>query len=50
MRTRLARASVAAARARLARTTAAIDDNDDELRKAVASRTYVDGGYGFDVF
>jgi acyl-CoA dehydrogenase family protein 9 len=41
---------VAGARVRLARTAAAMDDNDDELRKAVASRTYVDGGYGFDVF
>ena len=28
---------------------AAVDKNDDELRKAVASRAYVDGGYPFDV-
>jgi len=28
---------------------AAIDKNDDELRKAVASRTYADGGYPLDV-
>ena len=26
-----------------------VDRNDDELRKAVASQTYVDGGYPFDV-
>jgi acyl-CoA dehydrogenase family protein 9 len=40
---------VAAAERRLAQTVAAIDKNDDELRKAVASRTYADGGYPFDV-
>ncbi len=34
---------------RLAQTVAAVDKNDDELRKAVASKTYVDGGYPFDV-
>jgi acyl-CoA dehydrogenase family protein 9 len=34
---------------RLAQTIAAVDKNDDELRKAVASKTYVDGGYPFDV-
>ena len=28
---------------------AAVDKNDDELRKAVASKTYVDGGYPFDL-
>ena len=31
------------------RRSPAIDKNDDELRKTVASRTYVDGGYPFDV-
>jgi acyl-CoA dehydrogenase family protein 9 len=40
---------VAAAERRLAQTVAAVDKNDDELRKAVASKTYVDGGYPFDV-
>jgi acyl-CoA dehydrogenase family protein 9 len=40
---------VAAAEKRLARLVAAVDKNDDELRKAVASKTYVDGGYPFDV-
>jgi acyl-CoA dehydrogenase family protein 9 len=40
---------VAAAEHRLAQTVAAVDRNDDELRKAVASKTYVDGGYPFDV-
>jgi acyl-CoA dehydrogenase family protein 9 len=34
---------------RLAHTVAAVDRNDDELRKSVASKTYVDGGYPFDV-
>jgi acyl-CoA dehydrogenase family protein 9 len=41
--------AVAAAETRLAQLVAAVDKNDDELRKAVASRTYVDGGYPFDV-
>ncbi len=41
---------VASAEQRLARTVAQIAENDDELRKSVASRTYVDGGYAFDVF
>ena len=45
----LTRIFVSAAERRLAHTVAAIDDNDDELRKAVASKTYVDGGYPFDV-
>jgi acyl-CoA dehydrogenase family protein 9 len=40
---------VAAAEERMARTVAAFDKNDDELRKAVASKAYVDGGYPFDV-
>ena len=37
------------ARRRLAHQVAAVDKNDDELRKAVATRAYVDGGYPFDV-
>ncbi len=41
--------AVAAAERRLARLVAAVDKNDDELRKAVASRAYVDGGYPLDV-
>ncbi|MGO9832895.1 MAG: acyl-CoA dehydrogenase family protein [Polyangiaceae bacterium] len=41
--------AVASAERRLAQVVAAVDKNDDELRKAVASRTYVDGGYPFDV-
>jgi acyl-CoA dehydrogenase family protein 9 len=34
---------------RLSHIVAAVDRNDDELRKAVATKTYVDGGYPFDV-
>jgi acyl-CoA dehydrogenase family protein 9 len=41
---------VGTAAVRLARNVASMEENDDELRKAVATRTYVDGGYGFDVF
>jgi acyl-CoA dehydrogenase family protein 9 len=41
--------AVAAAERRLSQVVSAVDKNDDELRKAVASRTYVDGGYPFDV-
>jgi acyl-CoA dehydrogenase family protein 9 len=41
--------AVAAAERRMAQVVAAVDKNDDELRKSVASRTYVDGGYPFDV-
>jgi acyl-CoA dehydrogenase family protein 9 len=40
---------VNAAEKRLAGNVAATDKNDDELRKAVADKTYVDGGYPFDV-
>jgi acyl-CoA dehydrogenase family member 9 len=40
---------VAAAERRLAQVVAAVDKNDDELRKSVASKTYVDGGYPFDL-
>jgi acyl-CoA dehydrogenase family protein 9 len=41
--------AVDAAERRLSRLVAAVDKNDDELRKAVASRAYVDGGYPLDV-
>jgi acyl-CoA dehydrogenase family protein 9 len=40
---------VSAAAQRLAGVVAATEKNDDELRKAVASKTYADGGYPFDV-
>jgi acyl-CoA dehydrogenase family member 9 len=40
---------VAAAERRLAQLVAAVDKNDDELRKTIASRAYADGGYPFDV-
>lgn len=40
---------VTAAEKRLAANTAAFDKNDDELRKSIASKTYNDGGYPFDV-
>lgn len=40
---------VGAAERRLAQTIAAIDRNDDELRKSASDRTYDDGGYPFDV-
>lgn len=40
---------VASAERRLAQTLASFEKNDDELRKSVAARTYVDGGYPFDV-
>ena len=40
---------VSAAERRLAETVAAFDKNDDELRKAIASKTYTDGGYPFDI-
>lgn len=38
-----------AAQKRLEAAVRAFDRNDDELRKMVASRTYADGGYPFDV-
>jgi acyl-CoA dehydrogenase family protein 9 len=41
--------AVAAAEKRLAQLVAAVDKNDDELRKTIASRAYADGGYPFDV-
>ncbi|MFO0662401.1 MAG: acyl-CoA dehydrogenase family protein [Polyangiaceae bacterium] len=34
---------------RLAATTAGFDANDDELRKAAASKAYADGGYPLDI-
>jgi acyl-CoA dehydrogenase family member 9 len=40
---------VTAAERRLEHLVAAVDRNDDELRKAVASKTYVDGRYPFDL-
>jgi acyl-CoA dehydrogenase family protein 9 len=40
---------VSAAATRLAQASAAFDKNDDELRKAIASRAYADGGYPFDI-
>ncbi|MGH7281693.1 MAG: acyl-CoA dehydrogenase family protein, partial [Polyangiaceae bacterium] len=41
---------VAGAEKRLADNVAAFEKNDDELRKAIADKAYVDGGYPFDVF
>jgi acyl-CoA dehydrogenase family protein 9 len=40
---------VSAAEKRLADNVASFDKNDDELRKAAASKTYTDGGYPFDI-
>lgn len=40
---------VAAAKKRLAEEIAAFDENDDELRKAIAQKTCADGGYPLDV-
>jgi acyl-CoA dehydrogenase family protein 9 len=40
---------VRSAEKRLAELVAEFEANDDELRKAVAERAYVDGGYPFDV-
>ena len=34
---------------RLQLNAQAFDANDDELRKGVATQTYLDGGYTFDV-
>jgi len=39
----------AAARSRMRGHLAGLEHNDDELRKLIASRTYTDGGYPFDV-
>jgi acyl-CoA dehydrogenase family member 9 len=40
---------VASAEHRLKENIEAFEKNDDELRKAVASKTYGDGGYPFDI-
>ena len=40
---------IASAHRRLRETSASFDDNDDELRKAVATKAYNDGGYPFDI-
>jgi len=40
---------VAQAEKRLRENSTAFDKNDDELRKAIASKTYNDGGYPFDI-
>jgi acyl-CoA dehydrogenase family protein 9 len=40
---------VAASERRLEEQVRSFDKNDDELRKSVASRAYLDGGYPFDV-
>jgi acyl-CoA dehydrogenase family protein 9 len=45
----LASVFVAAARKRLAENIAAFDENDDELRKAVAQKTCSDNGYPLDI-
>ena len=45
----LTRIFVAAAEKRLRDTVASFDKKDDELRKSIASKTYADGGYPFDI-
>jgi acyl-CoA dehydrogenase family protein 9 len=45
----LASVFVASAKRRMAENVAAMDENDDELRKAISQRTCVDGGYPLDV-
>jgi acyl-CoA dehydrogenase family protein 9 len=45
----LASVFVSSARRRLAENIAAFEENDDELRKAIAQRTCTDGGYPLDV-
>ncbi|HRG96769.1 MAG TPA: acyl-CoA dehydrogenase family protein [Polyangiaceae bacterium] len=45
----MTRMFVASARRRLAACVAELEENDDELRKSIAERAYVDGGYPFDV-
>jgi len=40
---------VTSARRRLAENVAAFDENDDELRKAIAQKTCADGGYPVDI-
>jgi acyl-CoA dehydrogenase family protein 9 len=46
----LASVFVAAAERRLAENVAAFDRNDDDVRKAIADKAYVDGGYPFDLW
>ncbi len=45
----LAAVFVASAKRRMADNVAAMDENDDELRKAIAQRTCTDGGYPLDI-
>ncbi|MBS2018755.1 MAG: acyl-CoA dehydrogenase family protein [Deltaproteobacteria bacterium] len=45
----LASVFVASAKRRMADNIAAMDENDDELRKAIAQKTFSDGGYPLDV-
>jgi acyl-CoA dehydrogenase family protein 9 len=45
----LANVFVTTARLRMEDNISAMDDNDDELRKAIAQRTCTDGGYPLDV-
>lgn len=45
----LASVFVASAKRRMADNIAAMDENDDELRKAIAQKTCSDGGYPLDV-
>ena len=45
----LASVFATSAKRRMAENVAAMDENDDELRKAIAQRTCVDGGYPLDV-
>lgn len=45
----LASVFVAGARKRLSDAVASFDENDDELRKAIAQKTCADGGYPLDV-
>ncbi len=46
----LTRAAVLAAERRIRANLEAFDKNDDELRKAIASKAYTDGGYPLDLF
>jgi acyl-CoA dehydrogenase family protein 9 len=46
----LAHVFVDAAERRLRAVSLSFDENDDELRKAVATKAYNDGGYPFDIF
>ncbi len=46
----MTRVFAAGARKRLADCVATFEDNDDELRKAIAQKTCDDGGYPLDIF